>query len=263
MGELEAALRAARDRGRKLLVPYVTGGLGDEWTDVLRAVAAAGADAIEIGIPFSDPVMDGGVIQTASRLALEAGATPANVLETIAEAAIDVPVLVMTYLNPVLAHGEETFLREVVEAGVSGVIVPDLPVDEASGWIEACSDTDVAPVFLAAPGTSDARLRDIAAASRGFVYCVSTMGVTGSRQELSRSAEAVVGGLRPLTDTPLLVGVGISTPAQATAACAFADGVVVGSALVEPMLAGDRDETLTRARTFGAALAFAAAGDQE
>jgi tryptophan synthase alpha chain len=169
----------------------------------------------------------------------------------------------MTYLNPILAEGTEAFLDAAVAGGASGVIVPDLPVDEAGDWIAACGARDVAPVLLAAPNSTPERLAAIAAASGGFVYCVATFGVTGSRQELSGSAEAVVGGLRPLTDTPLLVGVGISTPAQATAACAFADGVVVGSALVEPMLAGDRDETLTRARSFGAALAFAAAGDQE
>src|SRR5205085_2196982 len=176
--DLRASLRGRLDGGGRVFVPYVTGGLPSVDAELLRGVAKAGADAIEVGIPFSDPVIDGGVIQTASRLALEAGATPGNVLETIAEAAVDVPVVVMTYLNPVHAHGEETFLREAVEAGVSGVIVPDLPVDEAAGWIEACSEADVAPVFLAAPGTSEERLREVAAASRGFVYCVATYGVT-------------------------------------------------------------------------------------
>ena len=157
----------------------------------------------------------------------------------------------MTYLNPILAEGVEAFLDGAVDCGASGMIVPDLPVDEAGDWVRACRARDVAPVLLAAPNSTLGRLAAIAAASRGFVYCVSTFGVTGSRRDLSGSAEPVVAALRPLTQTPLLVGVGISTPAQAEAACRFADGVVVGSALVEPMLTGDRDETLSRARAFG------------
>src|SRR5205085_4839518 len=205
-----------------------------------------------------DPVIDGGVIQTASRLALEAGATPGNVLETIAEAAVDVPVVVMTYLNPVHAHGEETFLREAVEAGVSGVIVPDLPVDEAAGWIEACSEADVAPVFLAAPGTSEERLREVAAASRGFVYCVATYGVTGARSVLEETSRALVTALRPFATEPLVVGVGIGTPEQATQACGFADGVIVGTALVRPLLEDGADAMLGRASAFRDAIPLGA-----
>jgi tryptophan synthase alpha chain len=263
---LADALSRVRASGAKAFVPYATAGLAGVDAALLLGYEAAGADAIEVGIPFSDPVMDGPVIQEASGRALEAGITPADAFALVRAArdgGLTVPVAFMTYLNPILAEGTEAFLDAAVAGGASGVIVPDLPVDEAGDWVAACGARDVAPVLLAAPNSPPERLAEIAAASRGFVYCVSTMGVTGSRQELSRSAEAVVGGLRPLTDMPLLVGVGISTPNQATAAIRFADGVVVGSALVEPMLAGDREETLTRARSFGAALAFAAAGDQE
>ena len=160
----------------------------------------------------------------------------------------------MTYLNPILAEGVDRFLDDAVACGVSGFIVPDLPVDEADDWVGACRTRSIAPVLLAAPNSSADRLRRIAEEAQGFVYCVSTFGVTGSRDELSSSAEELVASLRPLTSTPLLVGVGISTPEQARAACVFADGVVVGSSLMAPMLDGDRAETLRRAESFGAAV---------
>jgi tryptophan synthase alpha chain len=213
-------------------------------------MADAGADAVEVGIPFSDPVMDGPVIQEASRRALERGARVSDILRLVAEASLSVPVVVMTYLNPILSLGEAEFLSRAASCGVAGVIVPDLPVDEAGDWIERCAGAGIAPVLLAAPNSSPKRLGAIAEASRGFVYCVSTFGVTGSRSELSGSARDVVSALRPLTDLPLLVGVGISTPEQAAEACGFADGVVVGSALVSPVLRGDPDEALRLATAF-------------
>jgi len=254
MRDLETALRARRRGGGRAFVPYVTGGLKGVDADLLRGLADAGADAIEVGIPFSDPVMDGGVIQEASRLALEAGTRPSDVLETVAEADLGVPVAVMTYYNPVLRRGVERFLREAAEAGVSGAIVPDLPIDEADAFARWCRDAGVAPVFLAAPGSTPDRLRAIAEAGRGFVYCVATYGVTGAREELAGTAEEVVAALRPLTDLPLLVGVGIGTPEQAAQACAFADGVIVGSALVRHLLAGERDAALGLAGAFRAAI---------
>lgn len=233
-------------------MPYVTGGLPGVDADLLRGLADAGADAIEVGIPFSDPVMDGPVIQEASHRALRSGARLEAVVSEIAEAAIDVPVVVMTYVNPVLALGFDRFL-EVVDGVVSGAIIPDLPVDEADGWLAAAS-RGFATVFLAAPGTSKERLGRVAGTSRGFVYCVSTYGVTGARTSLDQTAAGLVADLRPLTDTPLLVGVGIGTPAAAAAACRFADGVVVGSALVRPLLDGDRDEMLAIAKRFRSAI---------
>ncbi len=248
--ELEAALRARRDGGGKAFVPYVTGGLPGVDARLLRGLEAAGADAIEVGIPFSDPVMDGGVIQEASRLALQAGTRPDDVLATIAEAALGVPAVVMTYYNPVLRRGEDVFLADAEGAGVRGAIVPDLPVDEADGWIARCGPHGVAPVFLAAPGSAPERFREVAAAAHGFVYCVATYGVTGERERLSGTAEEVVGALRPLTDVPLLVGVGIGSPEQAARVCTFADGAIVGSALVRRLLEGDAEGALTLARTF-------------
>lgn len=260
MGDLEAALRARREAGGRAFVPYVTGGLPGVDAELLRALAEAGADAIEVGIPFSDPVMDGGVIQEASRRALEAGARPLDVVGMVAEAALGIPVVVMTYYNPVLRLGEERFCEAAVTAGVAGVIVPDLPVDEARGWRERCLAHGIAAVFLAAPGSSPERLWAVAAAARGFVYCVSTYGVTGEREELAGTAEEVVRALRPLTDVPLLVGVGIGTPKQAAAACEFADGVIVGSALVRRLLAADREGALELARAFRAAVPLEARG---
>jgi tryptophan synthase alpha chain len=202
-----------------------------------------------VGIPFSDPVMDGPVIQEASTRALEAGSTPSSVLATIAEAAVDVPVAVMTYLNPVLSAGFDRFAADAAAAGVSGVIVPDLPVDESDDWRAACLANGLDAVLLAAPGVGDERLRTIAEASAGFLYCVGRYGVTGGAAD-EGTAEALVGKLRPATHLPLLVGVGISTPELASAACRFADGVVVGTALVEPLLHGDRQTFLTLARQF-------------
>ena len=254
MADLEGVLRARRGDGGRAFVPYVTGGLTGVDAGLLRALADAGADAIEVGIPFSDPIMDGGVIQEASRLALEAGTRPADVLATIEEAAVDVPVAVMTYFNPVLHRGVERFLREAAAAGVAGLIVPDLPVDEADGVARACREAGIAPVLLAAPGSSAERLRAIAAAAGGFVYCVATYGVTGEREALAGTAPELVRGLRLLTTLPLLVGVGIGTPEQAAEACAFADGVIVGSALVRHLLSGDRATALDLAGQFRAAL---------
>ena len=253
MPDLEPSLRSRLGAGGRVFVPYVTGGLAGVDAELLRGLEVAGADAIEVGIPFSDPVMDGHVIQEASRRALEDGATPSSVLGTIKEAGLEVPVAVMTYANPVWHAGHEAFLDACVDAGVSGVIVPDLPVDEAVDWTNACQRASVAPVFLAAPGTSDDRLRAIGETSRGFVYCVATYGVTGARDRLAETAAELVGRLRPLTGRPLLVGVGIAEPAQAAEACAFADGVVVGSALVRPLLEEDPPAALALARAFRSA----------
>jgi tryptophan synthase alpha chain len=254
MADLEVALRKRRDGGGRAFVPYVTGGLDDVDAELLRGLADAGADAIEVGIPFSDPVMDGGVIQEASRIALEAGTRPIDVLATVKEAALDIPVALMTYFNPVLRRGVEVFLQEAADAGVAGAIVPDLPVDEAGGFARACRDAGVAPVLLAAPGSSAGRLRAIADAAGGFVYCVATYGVTGEREALAGTAAEVVEALRPLTDLPLLVGVGIGTPQQAAEACRFADGVIVGSALVRHLVAGERKGALRLAAEFRAAV---------
>jgi tryptophan synthase alpha chain len=254
VAELERALRSRRDDGGRAFVPYVTGGLPGVDADLLRALEAAGADAVEVGIPFSDPVMDGGVIQEASRLALEAGETVGGVLGTIKEAGLGIPVAVMTYYNPVYRRGVDAFLEDATAAGVRGAIVPDLPVDEAGDWLTRAGRAGVDAALLAAPGSSPGRLRSIATASHGFVYCVATYGVTGVRDALAETAEELVDAVRPLTDVPLLVGVGIGTPEQARQACGFADGVIVGSALVRHLVGGDRDAAISAAEEFRAAI---------
>jgi tryptophan synthase alpha chain len=254
MGALETALRARRDGGGRAFVPYVTGGFPGVDAALLRKLVDAGVDAIEVGIPFSDPVMDGGVIQAASARALEGGATPTAVLASIHEAALEVPVAVMTYANPVYRRGVEAFLDAVTAAGVVGLIVPDLPVDESADLEVAAAERGLDAVLLAAPGTSEGRLAEIGRRSHGFVYCVATYGVTGARERLGDTARAVVEALRPHTDLPLLVGVGIGTPDQAGEACGFADGVVVGSALMAPLVEGHPDRTIELAASLRAAI---------
>ena len=235
---LEATLRARRDDGHKLLVPYVTGGLGRGWLDVVRAVAAAGADAIEVGIPFSDPVMDGRTIQEASQRALEIGATPAGIVDALADLDAGVPIAVMTYYNPVHHMGHERFAQRLAASGVDAAIVPDLPLDELDGWADAADDASVETVLLAAPTTSDERLRAICARSRGFVYGVALLGITGERSELAAEATEMGRRLKAVTDVPVLLGLGISNVEQAREAAGAADGVIVGSALVRRLLDG-------------------------
>lgn len=242
MGPLEAALRAKRDAGRKLLVPYVTGGLGDDWPDVIRAVAAAGADAVEVGLPFSDPVMDGPTIQRASSLALAGGATPASVLAQLRDLDAGVPLVVMTYANIVLRPGPERFAGHLADAGVSGAIIPDLPVDELDEWGSAAGAVGVETILLAAPSTPDDRLRVICERSQGWIYGVAVMGVTGERDTLSASAATMGARLKKCTDKPVLLGVGISDAGQAAEAAAAADGVIVGAALMRRVLDGEGPE---------------------
>jgi len=238
VGKLEATLRAARDDGRKLLVPYATGGLPG-WERVVEAVADAGADAVEVGIPFSDPVMDGPTIQRASERALEAGATPQGIVGDLGRLDTGgIPLVVMTYYNTVHRTGHERFAASLAAAGVAGAIVPDLPLEEVGPWAAAADAAGVETVLLAAPTASDERLARICARSRGWVYGVGLLGVTGERAALARSALDIAARLKAVTDKPVLVGVGVSDAAQAAEVAAVADGVIVGSALVRRLLDG-------------------------
>ena len=239
-GRLETALRGRRSARGKCLVPYVTGGLGDDWLETICAVAGAGADAIEIGVPFSDPVMDGTVIQRANDRALSEGATPQSILAAVRGAAADigVPTAVMTYVNIAHHMGYERFASSLAGAGVSGCILPDLPLEEVGEWAERADAAGVETVLLAAPTAPDERLPRICARSRGFVYGVGLMGITGVRSELAASATRTAARLKAVTDRPVLVGVGVGTPAQAAEVCEVADGAVVGSAIVTRMLEG-------------------------
>lgn len=244
VGALEAHLRAHRDAGRKLLVPYVTGGLGDDWTEVVRAFAAAGADAIEVGIPFSDPVMDGPTIQEASEVALEQGANLGGILTALRDVDAGVPIVVMTYVNLVFHAGYARFAAEAVASGVAGVILPDLPMEEVGEWEPFALDAGLATVQLASPLTPDERLARLCARSQGFVYGVNLLGVTGERSELADSSTVLAKRLKATTDLPVIMGFGIATPDHARAAAVHADGVVVASALMRQRLDGARPEAL-------------------
>jgi tryptophan synthase alpha chain len=238
---VEEALRAGRDAGRKLLVPYVTGGLPG-WIDVLRAMVAAGADAVEIGIPFSDPVMDGPTIQEASCKALQHGATPASILSQVRQVEVDVPLVAMTYYNIVFRSGHERMAHSLIDAGIHGVIIPDLPLEEMADWSSIADPAGVETVMLAAPVTPDDRLATLCERSRGFVYGVILMGVTGERATLASSAGVLAKRLKAVTDKPVLMGFGVSTPEHAVAAAAEADGVIVASALMRIVLDGGSPE---------------------
>jgi tryptophan synthase alpha chain len=234
---LEAHLRRARDGGRKVLVPYITGGL-DGWTDAIRQAAANGADAIEVGIPFSDPVMDGPVIQAASERALRAGATPVSILDDIARLDVDVPIAVMCYFNTVHSAGLERFAAMLARAGVAGAIVPDLPLDEVGPWASAADAAGIETVMLAAPTAPDERLPRIIERCRGFVYAVGLLGVTGERDELASTAVTLARRLKAITDMPVLIGVGVSNAAQAREATEVADGVIQGASVVRRLMDG-------------------------
>ncbi len=235
-GVLEAALRSRRDAGGACLVPYLTGGLGDDWIETVRAVAAAGADAIEIGVPFSDPVMDGPTIQAANDRALASGVTPQSVLDGLRGADIGVPTAVMTYGNIAHHRGYERFASSLAAAGVNGCILADIPLEEIGPWATAADGAGVETVLLAAPTAPDERLRSVCQRSRGFVYGVGLLGITGVRSELAASAKVIATRLKEITDKPVLVGVGVGTPAQAVEVSEIADGVVIGSAVVQRML---------------------------
>jgi len=235
---LEDHLRARRTEGRKILAPFVTGGLGSQWLDVVRACIDNGADAIEVGIPFSDPMMDGVTIQEASQRALELGATPEGVVRALADLDAPVPIVAMTYYNPVHHMGHERWAQLCADNGIAGTIIPDLPFDEGADWIAAADAQGLANVLLVAPSTTDARLREIVARSRGFVYTVSRMGVTGERANVDASTTSTTARVRAATDLPVLVGFGISTSEQARTVGGEADGVIVASALMRRVLDG-------------------------
>ena len=237
MTDLLARLRAAARGGRKLIVPYVMAGTPDalSFGDAARALAAR-ADALEVGIPYSDPLMDGPVIAGAAERALRAGVGPRRALELAGGLGEGPPTIAMTYYNPVHRWGEEAFCRAAARAGCAGLIVPDLPLEESEGLRRAAAGAGLAWVPLVAPTTPPARVARLTEVATGFVYAVSTLGVTGTRDELAAGAARVVAACRAATDLPVLVGVGVSSPAQARVACEQADGVVIGSALVRLLL---------------------------
>lgn len=237
MTTLADAFATARSEGRAALVGYLPAGPGA--TDALTAMVGAGVDVVELGLPYSDPVLDGPVIQQAVDRALAAGTGTSDVLRTVEEVArTGVPVLVMTYWNPVEQYGVDRFAADLASAGGVGMITPDLTPEEAGPWLAAADGHGLDPVFLVAPSSTDARVASITALCRGFVYATALMGVTGVRQQTSAAAPGLVARVRAVTDLPVGVGLGVSTADQAAEVAGFADGVIVGSAFVRAFLDG-------------------------
>jgi len=236
---LHEAFAAAKADGRALLIGYLPAGFPSRGDDVavIEAMVENGVDAIEIGLPYSDPLMDGAVIQAAVEQALEAGTHTDDVLRTVeAVARTGAPTLVMSYWNPIERYGVDRFATELAAAGGIGVITPDLTPEEAGPWIAATDAAGIDRVFLVAPSSTDARIATVAAASSGFVYAASTMGVTGARTSVGEAARSLVERTKARTVLPVAVGVGVSTGAQAAEVAAYADGVIVGSAFVRAVL---------------------------
>ena len=258
-GLLAERFAAARAERRGTLVGYLPAGL----PSVAGAVAAftamvdAGVDVVEVGLPYSDPVLDGPVIQEAVDRALAGGTTTADVLRTVEGVArTGAPVLVMTYWNPVEQYGVDRFARDLAAAGGAGLITPDLTPEEAGPWLAAARSYGLDPVFLVAPSSTDERVRRIAGLCRGFVYATSVMGVTGARARTSDRAPRLVARVREVTETPVAVGLGVSGGDQAAEVAGYADGVIVGSAFVRKVL--DSGETGAAAAVAGLAAELAA-----
>ncbi|MDV5144944.1 tryptophan synthase subunit alpha [Streptomyces sp. SBC-4] len=243
---LSETLAKAKAENRAALIAYLPAGFPtvDGGIAAIKAVFDGGADVVEVGLPHSDPVLDGPVIQTADDIALRGGVKIADVMRTVKEAyeATGKPVLVMTYWNPIDRYGIERFTEELAAAGGAGCILPDLPVQESAVWRENADKHGLATVFVVAPSSKDARLATITAAGSGFVYAASLMGVTGTRESVGEQAADLVRRTRATSELPVCVGLGVSNATQAKEVAVFADGVIVGSAFVQRILDADGDE---------------------
>ena len=250
---IEAAFASARDESRAALMPYLMGGFPEDETAtaVASAYADSGADLIELGVPFSDPLADGPTIHAADTAALAAGATLESVLETCAAVGERIPVALMVYANMVLAADPVEFAERAAEASASGVIVPDLPLEEQAPIREALEPRGLPLVPLLAPTTPEARRARICAQAQGFVYLVSTVGVTGEREELPAELSDLIAGVKGEAPVPVAVGFGIATPEQAATVGRHADGVIIGTRLVRAVAdAPDRDAAVTAVMGF-------------
>ena len=236
MSRIQQTFASLKRAGRGGFIPFITAGDPDIATTerLLIELAAVGADIIELGVPFSDPVADGETIQRASERALRKGVTIRDILACVERAKqhIDVPIVLFSYFNPLLSFGRDRLANEAKEAGVAAVLVTDLIPEEAHAWTETLIQFDLDPIFLVAPTTSDERLRQIAREARGFIYAVSRAGVTGTRDEMPRDAEVLVKRVRAVSDLPVAVGFGISTAEQVRQIWKFAEAAVIGSAIV-------------------------------
>lgn len=236
---LEAMFEKVREEKRAALIAYIPAGF-PTITDchrVIDAFIAGGVDAIEIGFPYSDPVMDGPTIQAAAVIALDNGTGSADVLAALKKATDSgIPSVVMTYWNPIERFGVDDFAAAIATNGGSGVIHPDITIEESSGWLSAATHSEINPIYVVAPSTSDERLAKVTAQCGGFIYAASIMGVTGTRATVSSGAEALVSRIRAVSDLPVAVGLGVSTREQAKDLARYADGVIVGSAFVKAIL---------------------------
>lgn len=256
---LHAAFAAAKAEHRAALIGYYPAGFPtiDSSKRIIAAMVRGGVDIVEIGLPYSDPLMDGPVIQRAVEHALANGVRISDVIDVVRSvAATGAPTLVMSYWNPIERYGVERFAAELAEAGGVGVINPDLTPEEAGDWMRATDAAGIARVFLVAPSSTPERLQIVADATTGFVYAASLMGVTGARTSLSDAAQTLVQRTRAVTDRPIAVGLGVSTPDQAARIAAYADGVIVGSAFVRAVLdAEDETAALAAVETLAKSLA--------
>jgi tryptophan synthase alpha chain len=235
MTALDNLFTKVRAENRAALIAYIPAGFPSQagCQRVIAAFIAGGVDAIEIGFPYSDPVMDGPTIQAAAVTSLENGTGAAEVFQALATASAQVPAVVMTYWNPIEKYGVKEFSAAIAVNGGSGVITPDLTIEESQGWISATDDSSINPIYVVAPSTSDARLAQVTAKCSGFVYVASVMGVTGARTSVSTGAADLVARVRKTTSLPVAVGLGVSTREQAKGVAAYADGVIVGSAFIK------------------------------
>lgn len=254
--QVETAIRTAQQHRKGALIGYLPVGFPDLDTSVEAAIAMArnGVDVIELGLPYSDPVMDGVIIQQATETALSRGFRVRDVFEAVRRVreAVDVPVLVMTYWNPVMQYGVERFARELSEAGGAGLITPDITPEVASEWIEVSDRFGLDRVFLAAPSSSDERLGLVIGASTGFVYTVSTMGITGERAQLDAAARSLTARLRAQGPVVACVGIGLSTAEQVSSALEYADGAIVGTVFVRALLDGGVEQLSAAVREIAA-----------
>jgi tryptophan synthase alpha chain len=258
MSRIDSTFRRLGKSNEAALIPYVTVGYTSlELTRrILPVMARQGADLIELGIPFSDPLADGATVQRASHAALEAGVTVADCMSVAAEArrSNEVPLLFMSYYNPIHRYGLARFAQDAGASGVDGLIIPDLPPEEAGEIKAACDTAGIDLIFLLAPTSTDERIRRVAEMASGFIYCVSLVGVTGARSEIGSSAGELVERVRKFTDLPLVVGFGISKPEQVAQVAAIADGAVVGSALVNLIESYPEDEVILEVSEYVRAL---------
>lgn len=236
MSRIRKKFRELKRKGRKAFIAYIMAGDPslDKTRELVPLLEECGADLIELGVPFTDPLADGPVIQRAAERALASGVRLRDVVALVKDlrAATALPIVLMTYYNPVFKYGEEAFVREAAGAGVDGIIVPDLPPDEASLLMRLARQQGLDTVFLLAPTSTPERIKTVAKASRGFIYYVSITGITGAQLHLDPAIRDNIGAIRGLTDTPVAVGFGVSTPEEAHAVAELADGVIVGSAIV-------------------------------